>query len=119
MQRSIHNQAKQYLRRHRKWKKWKNIVLSLACVVVFCTVYALILPAITAGTNTSCGKEEHAHGDECYESKLGARGIRTIFEIILKDAMFSAPGKRKKFIVSETTVKHTLKLNDEHSYIII
>lgn len=57
--------------------------------------------------------------DKCYESKLGARGIRTIFEIILKDAMFSAPGKRKKFIVSETTVKHALKLNDEHSYIII
>jgi ATP-dependent Clp protease ATP-binding subunit ClpX len=57
--------------------------------------------------------------DKCYESKLGARGIRTIFEIILKDAMFSGPGKRKKFIVSETTVKHTLKLTDEHSYIII
>jgi ATP-dependent Clp protease ATP-binding subunit ClpX len=57
--------------------------------------------------------------DKCYESKLGARGIRTIFETILKESMFSAPGKRKKFIVSKTTVKHALKLNDQYSYIII
>ena len=55
----------------------------------------------------------------CYESKLGARGIRSVFESILKDAMFTSPGKRKKFIVSKTTVKHALKLSDEHSYIII
>lgn len=70
MQRSVHNQAKQYLRKHRRWKRWQKIVMSLACVVVFCTVYALILPAITARTNTSCGHEEHVHGDECYENKL-------------------------------------------------
>jgi ATP-dependent Clp protease ATP-binding subunit ClpX len=53
----------------------------------------------------------------CYESKLGARGIRSVFEAILKDAMFTSPGKRKKFIVSKTTVKHMLKLSDENFYI--
>ena len=49
----------------------------------------------------------------CYESKLGARGIRSVFEAILKDAMFNAPGKRKQFIVSVTTVKFALKINEE------
>ena len=28
-------------------KKWKKVVSAMACVVVFCTVYALILPAVT------------------------------------------------------------------------
>ena len=43
----------------------------LACVVVFCTVYALILPAITMENKPQCGKEEHTHTDECYR-RLGA-----------------------------------------------
>ena len=37
----------QILRYQRKWKKWQKVVASLACVVVFITTYALILPAIT------------------------------------------------------------------------
>jgi len=38
----------------------------MACVVVFCTTYALILPAITLEKGTYCGKEEHAHVATCY-----------------------------------------------------
>ena len=38
----------------------------MACVVVFCTVYALILPAITMEQNVFCGYEEHVHTQECY-----------------------------------------------------
>jgi ATP-dependent Clp protease ATP-binding subunit ClpX len=49
----------------------------------------------------------------CYESKLGARGIRSVFEAILKDAMFNSPGKRKQFIVSVTTVRFALKISEE------
>ena len=37
----------QILRYQRKWKKWQKVVASLACIVVFITTYALILPAIT------------------------------------------------------------------------
>ena len=53
----------------------------------------------------------------CYESKLGARGIRSVFEIVLKDAMFNSPGKRKKVIVTKTIVNNLLKSNDENFYI--
>lgn len=42
----------------------------LACIVVFCTTYALVLPALTLTGGTFCGKESHCHSDECYEKAL-------------------------------------------------
>lgn len=44
------------------------MILCLSCIVVFCTVYALILPAITLERKTVCGQEEHSHTEECYSS---------------------------------------------------
>ena len=41
-------------------------MLCLSCIVVFCTVYVLILPAITLERKTTCGQEEHVHTEECY-----------------------------------------------------
>ena len=49
-------------------KRWRKMILCLSCVVVFCTVYALILPAITLERKTVCGQEEHSHTEECYSS---------------------------------------------------
>jgi Mg-chelatase subunit ChlD len=51
-------------RRHRLWLR---IVSAMMAVVVFCTTYALILPAVTMERKTYCGLEEHEHTDECYE----------------------------------------------------
>ncbi len=48
----------------RKW--WKVAVRVIAMVVVFCTTYALILPAITMDVAPQCGLEEHTHADACY-----------------------------------------------------
>lgn len=56
--------------RNRRHKTWKKIVSALGCVVVFCTTYALILPAITMEETTYCAIEAHEHTDECYEKKL-------------------------------------------------
>ncbi|MBR5816266.1 MAG: hypothetical protein IKY38_02445, partial [Anaerotignum sp.] len=55
----LHNE---YLRK----KRWKTAVKMMGCVVVFCTTYALILPAITMQKDTICGYEEHLHGEECF-----------------------------------------------------
>lgn len=49
-----------------KKRSWKQIVSILSCIVVFCTTYALILPAVTLSTDTFCGKEAHTHDAECY-----------------------------------------------------
>jgi LPXTG-motif cell wall-anchored protein len=51
-------------------KTFLKVVSSLMAVVVFCTTYALILPALTLANDTYCGKEEHTHTDECYELRL-------------------------------------------------
>ena len=58
--------AQKMLERGRK-RKWAKVVSLMAAVVVFCTTYALILPAITASTQPICGMEEHTHGDDCFE----------------------------------------------------
>lgn len=47
----------------------RRIVTGLACVVVFCTVYALILPAITL-EKSGCEIPEHVHTQACYSQVL-------------------------------------------------
>lgn len=51
--------------KHKQKRRWYRLVTCMAALVVFCTVYALILPAITMET-PKCGLEEHLHTDECY-----------------------------------------------------
>lgn len=53
--------------RRRKW--WHNIVKTLAIIVVFCTTYALILPAITMEMDVICGNEAHEHKASCYVTR--------------------------------------------------
>lgn len=42
----------------------------MAVLVVFCTVYALVMPAVALNGETYCGKTEHTHDKTCYESVL-------------------------------------------------
>ena len=57
--------AEKYTKAHQRKKRWYRVVTGLACVVVFCTVYALILPAITL-EKTGCKISEHTHSETCY-----------------------------------------------------
>lgn len=59
---SYENAARQQL--HRRW--WLRAVGVMACIVVFITVYALVLPAITMEGNPTCGLAEHEHTEDCY-----------------------------------------------------
>ena len=59
-------EAAKLLAGDRRRRIWKKIVGILACVVVFCTTYALILPVITLEKTPSCGKTEHTHTEACY-----------------------------------------------------
>ena len=58
--------AEQFHNRRQRNRVWKRLVSILGCVVVFCTTYALILPAITMEKETFCGQQEHRHTDSCY-----------------------------------------------------
>lgn len=62
----VSDYIKKLLKDKARLKKWKKITLALSCVVVFCVVYALTLPAITLEGKTICGMEEHTHTEECY-----------------------------------------------------
>lgn len=66
MQNGLFTQVSLFLKQHKFNKCWKKVLLFLGVIVVFCTTYMLMLPAITLETETVCGIEEHIHGDECY-----------------------------------------------------
>ena len=58
------------LRNRRVRKIWTRTVSSIACLVVFITTYALVLPAITMESEVACGIEAHQHDESCYEERL-------------------------------------------------
>ena len=70
MGRSLLDRAAGFLLEQRRRKRWQKAVCGMAAVVVFCTTYALILPAITMSSDTICGMEEHVHTEECYTTEL-------------------------------------------------
>ena len=63
--------AEKYTKAHQRRKRWYQVVTGLACVVVFCTVYALILPAITMEKG-ACEIPEHTHSEACYTQVTAA-----------------------------------------------
>lgn len=98
----------------------KKVLVALASIVVFCTVYALILPAITMENETYCGYEEHEHDsatcfeqslicteesethvheDACYESNL----ICTLEEHVHVDACFVDPNAEEEVTDEDTS----------------
>lgn len=68
MEHKVLRTAEKLQKSHTK-KHWLYRGLSvLAAGAVFCTTYALILPAITLDKDAICGYDEHTHTDECYTS---------------------------------------------------
>lgn len=61
--------AESYASAHRRKRRWYQVTTCLAAVVVFCTTYALILPAITL--EKQCALPEHTHTEACYTSEQG------------------------------------------------
>lgn len=59
---TVQNKGTDYIRRilrdKARQKRWRRIMLCLSCIVVFCTAYVLILPAITLEKKTTCEEEE-------------------------------------------------------------
>lgn len=75
MRREIQQMIEKLYKQYVKRKRWHKVVMALAAVVVFCTTYALVLPAITL--ETKCGIEEHIHVENCYE-KVVSETTRTL-----------------------------------------
>lgn len=56
MQKEISRETAERLARRHRRRTWKKIVSVLACAVVFCTTYALILPGNYDGENAAMRK---------------------------------------------------------------
>lgn len=67
MQKEILKEIEHFKSRKRRKQIRRKIISILACIVVFCTTYALILPAITMEKPTYCGITEHTHAEECFD----------------------------------------------------
>lgn len=63
---SAARETRALIRGHARKRRWQRVTTALASLVVFCTTYALILPAITTTQKLCCGYES-AHTDECYQ----------------------------------------------------
>ena len=64
MRQDVLRNAEKYTKVHKRKRLRHRVVTALAGVVVFCTTYALILPAITL--EKQCDIPEHTHTDACY-----------------------------------------------------
>lgn len=70
-------ESEKYIRKHQHKKKYNRLAAFLAVVVVLCTTYLLILPAITmekpydpeVETEYICGKEQHLHSEACFDEE--------------------------------------------------
>lgn len=60
---------KEYINKHKKRSVRQRVFIAVAALVVFCTTYAMILPAITMEGKVNCGKEEHIHQQSCYSTE--------------------------------------------------
>lgn len=58
------------IEKDKKKKRWKRIIGFLSIVVVFCTAYSLILPALTMEVESKvldCSYNVHTHTPSCYD----------------------------------------------------
>lgn len=65
---TIRGQTKLFTKRRKRLGRWRYFVTLLSALIVFCTVYALILPAITMERETVCGIVAHEHTQDCFDS---------------------------------------------------
>ena len=61
---------REILRNRHNRRAWTRIISVIACLVVFFSTYALIVPAITMEKTAYCGIETHQHDDSCYSEEL-------------------------------------------------
>ena len=84
----ILEQAKKLNKKHKRRKRWQIVVSVMGCFVVFCTAYALILPAITMTNDYYCGQEEHLHGPECLSQET-SQGHQHTDDCYLETTVYS------------------------------
>ena len=80
MRSDVFHEAGKYTEKHRKKRRWYRISASLAAVVVFCTVYLLMMPAVTLERQSdlledaqteACQTAEEYEAEEAADPEVG------------------------------------------------
>ena len=80
MGRNLMAQIAKYLSSQKRRKVGYWVLFGLSAVVVFCTTYALILPAITISNELLCGMEAHTHSESCWSLQPSEPKVELICE---------------------------------------
>ncbi len=100
----IQSRTEQLNKEHRIHTVWLRIVTVLAAIVVFCTTYALIIPAITWERTLICELDEHTHNDACYQDGKLICGRE---EHVHTEACFDAvPSEKTVYLCGKTAHVH-------------
>ncbi len=70
MEKNLVTEAERFLHTRHKDKRRTQALRIVAVAVVFVTIYALILPAVTMSNEVECGLAEHIHTDSCWQEQL-------------------------------------------------
>lgn len=88
---TIRGQTRLFTKRRKRLGRLRYFATFLSAVIVFCTVYALILPAITMERTAFCGLEVHEHTDACFDSS--GELICSLVEHQHNEECYLAPGE--------------------------
>lgn len=66
MQNESLNYTQRMAIKQKRKRRWYHVIRVLTAIVVFCTTYALILPALTMTKDTFCNLKVHTHSAACY-----------------------------------------------------
>lgn len=80
MGRNLIAQIAKYVSSQKRRKVGYWVLCGLSAVVVFCTTYALILPAITVSNEVLCGMEAHTHSELCWTLQPAVPKVELICE---------------------------------------
>ena len=80
MGRNLMAQITKYISSQKRRKAGYWVLFGLSAVVVFCTTYALILPAITISNELRCGMEAHTHSESCWSLQAAEPVVELICE---------------------------------------
>ena len=83
MNQSVWQKLAQYMKEKKEQRIWKAGMGIAACLVVFCTVYTLILPAMTLEQEAFCGDPAHEHTLACYSDPQADTEDAAVWEAML------------------------------------
>lgn len=105
-----------YKARQRRRRLWYRAVSAMACLVVFCTTYALILPALTMehAAALDCPLAVHQHTPDCYDESGALQCGQADFVVHSHDAAcFDENGELVCLLPSVQAHSHTDACYDE------